>query len=238
MAQPSSDRSPFTAPVLDRDGEVPIGVQLAWALRVRIGGGRFRAGERLPGVRELAEAVGVNVNTVRSVYQRLEREGLIESRHGTGTFVADTLGRSSAGELAAAVADQAREQGVDPREVAAALYVSAPRGEDQTAAAIQRRRELRSQIAALERALGELEARNPGLLPPPSAGAPRMAGPRLLSAGELEQVKDLLVRRLADAQLALDARAEAAAQPAVQSPVPTGRPARAKTPATVELATP
>ena len=73
---------------VDRDAEIPIGVQLAWALRSRIRDGRFQPGERLPGLREVAEATGVNVNTARAVYQRLEQEGLIDSQQGSGTFVA------------------------------------------------------------------------------------------------------------------------------------------------------
>ena len=110
---------------IDRDAEVPIGVQLAWAMRSRIGDGRFKPGQQLPGLRELAEVIGVNVNTVRAVYQRLEQEGLIDSRQGSGTFVASRPRRPSA--VAAIAADAARaahETGVEPREVAAALYVS------------------------------------------------------------------------------------------------------------------
>lgn len=75
--------------VLDRDAEVPIGVQLAWALRTRIRDGRFTPGQRLPALRDLAEALGINANTVRAVYQRLENEGIIDSQQGSGTFVAD-----------------------------------------------------------------------------------------------------------------------------------------------------
>ena len=41
---------------IDRDGEVPIGVQLAWALRTRIAERRFAPGQRLPGLRDLAQA--------------------------------------------------------------------------------------------------------------------------------------------------------------------------------------
>ncbi|HEX4564271.1 MAG TPA: winged helix-turn-helix domain-containing protein, partial [Solirubrobacteraceae bacterium] len=72
---------------IDRDAEVAIGVQLAWALRARIEDGSARAGERLPGLREVADATGLNINTVRAVYQRLDGEGLIDSRQGSGTFV-------------------------------------------------------------------------------------------------------------------------------------------------------
>ena len=200
---------------VDREGEIPIGVQLAWALRARIGDGRLTPGQRLPGLRELAEMLGINANTARAVYQRLEQEGLIDSRQGTGTFVAQIAqGPSAVGQIAADAALQARRTGVDPREVAAALYVTAeapdPRmvtheGQGTTSASrqpAQRRKELRAQIAALEQTLSELQASHPGLIPPPSK-APRHAGPRLLSVDDLEVVRGELVRRLAAAEPAL-----------------------------------
>jgi hypothetical protein len=68
------------------------------------------------------------VNTVRAVYQRLEQRGLLESQQGSGTFVAPTQPRPSAvGVIAADAAREAQAIGVDPREVAAALYVAMPR---------------------------------------------------------------------------------------------------------------
>ena len=72
---------------VDRDAEVPLGTQLAWKLRRLIETGELGAGDRLPSVREAAAAAGVNVNTVRAVYGRLEREGLVSSEQGRGTFV-------------------------------------------------------------------------------------------------------------------------------------------------------
>ena len=81
---------------LGRDDDVPVGVQLAWRLRALIVSGRLLAGERLPGVRELAVGAGVNVNTARAIYRRLEQEGLAISRHGLGTFVADDAAVSPA----------------------------------------------------------------------------------------------------------------------------------------------
>src|SRR5437879_3367083 len=80
---------------IDRNAEIPIGVQLAWALRAHIHHGSFEPGHRLPGLRDLADATGVNINTIRAVYQRLHREGLIESQQGSGTFVARTRRSSS-----------------------------------------------------------------------------------------------------------------------------------------------
>src|SRR5271163_925585 len=104
----------FDGLAIDREAEVPIGVQLAWALRTRIGDGRFKPGEQLPGLRDLARVTGVNVNTVRAVYQRLEQEGLVDSQQGSGTFVASSSSESSeVSVLAAGAARRARLAGVD-----------------------------------------------------------------------------------------------------------------------------
>ncbi len=193
---------------IDRDAEIPIGVQLAWALRTRIREGTLTPGDRLPGLRDVAEATGVNVNTVRAVYQRLEQEGLIDSQQGSGTFVASTPRRSSAvSTIAADAAREARETGVDPREVAAALYVSpgAGVGARPASEATERRRLLREQIEALERTLVELEVKHPGVAPPAAVAHPREnAGPALLDAAELEQVRAVLLRRLSAVQTAID----------------------------------
>lgn len=196
--------SPELDIAVDRDAEIPIGVQLAWALRSRIGDGRFTPGQRLPGLREVAEATGVNVNTVRTVYQRLEHEGLISSQQGSGTFVTDTPQRpSSVAAIAADAAREAHETGVDPRAVAAALYVS-PDAPPAPNEATERRRTLRQQIAALERTLGELEAKHPTVVAPAAPTPPDGRGPTLLDVTQLEQVRTQLVRRLTDVQAAID----------------------------------
>lgn len=207
--------------VLDRDAEVPIGVQLAWALRTRIRDGRFAAGERLPALRDLAVALGINANTVRAVYQRLEQEGIIDSQQGSGTFVADLPPASSAvGSIAALAAQEAHDTGVDPRDVAAALYVepqsSAARASDEAS----RRRRLHTQIAALELTLGELASRHPALARKP-VGAASKASARLLEVAELEQIKAQLVAQLA----ALHAAVEKLGKES-----PEGEPPKAATP--------
>ena len=83
---------------VDRENDIPLGVQLAWALKERIANGTLEPGDRLPSVRELAAEAGVNVNTVRAVYARLEQEGLTRSEQGRGTFVSAAAdeGRSEA----------------------------------------------------------------------------------------------------------------------------------------------
>lgn len=197
--QPSAPQFELGDLAIDRAGEIPIGVQLAWALRARIGDGRLRAGQRLPGLRELADMLGINANTARGVYQRLEREGLIDSRQGTGTFVASAAVEPSAvGDIAAGAAYEARRTGVDPRDVAAALYVATEPRADPTAVTAERRRDLRAQIAALEQALSEIQANHPDQIPTP-VGPPRPVGPRLLGVEDLELVRAWLVRRLAAA---------------------------------------
>src|SRR5215211_9069392 len=120
----ASTSAPFgQAPDLARGDDLPLGAQLAWRLRVLIASGQLAAGDRLPGVRELAAGTGVNVNTARAVYRRLEADGLIASRHGLGTFVAEDAPRSPDLErLAAEAVESAHESGVDPRDLARAIY--------------------------------------------------------------------------------------------------------------------
>jgi DNA-binding transcriptional regulator YhcF (GntR family) len=224
--------SPGIEITVDRDAEVPIGTQLAWALRARIRDGTFKPEQRLPGLRELAHATGVNVNTVRAVYQRLENEGLIEGQQGTGTFVAPLPRRPSAiGTIAANAVREAEETGVDVRDLAAALYISRPSLASPAREGVGRRRRLRQQIASLERTLAELEAKYPGLVPPSTNE--RRDGPALLGAAELEEVRTLLVRRLGTVQDAIDElRSEEIAGEEERKPAParkSGAQARPRT---------
>lgn len=215
MDQPGNPAEPARVEIsVDRDSEIPIGVQLTWALRSRIGDGTLAAGQRLPGLRELADAVDVNINTVRAVYQRLDHEGLIDSQQGSGTYVtAEPLRRSEVSTIAANAAQDARELGVDPREVAAALYVAPTSPPTTAATSAQRRRALRTQISALEMALGEIEAEHPELLPPPGQSETRPdLGPRLLDADGLAHVRQQQLKRLAKLQQAADELGRAGGQ--------------------------
>jgi DNA-binding transcriptional regulator YhcF (GntR family) len=175
---------------IDREGDVPVGVQLAWALRRAIESGTLAPGVRLPPLRELAVEVGVNANTLRAAYAKLEADGLIETRHGSGTYVTGTAARRDLSSLVGAASRAARDAGVDPRELAAALYVSSEE-ERRPDSEAHRRRALREEIAVLERLVSELAPATPA---EPEAH-PR--GPRLLTTAELEAVRADLIARLA-----------------------------------------
>ena len=70
---------------------VPITKQIAEQIRAGCASGTLRPGDRLPSVRQLAQELAVNQNTVLRVYERLTSEGLLERRHGDGTYVSDRL---------------------------------------------------------------------------------------------------------------------------------------------------
>ena len=76
---------------IDQNSGVPVWLQLNNQITALIYLGVYPAGSRLPTVREMAVQVGVNYNTVSKVYQNLEREGLIVSRRGRGSFVESAL---------------------------------------------------------------------------------------------------------------------------------------------------
>lgn len=67
---------------------VPIYRQIQDQVRFGISAGRLKPGEQLPTVRALAVELSVNPNTVIKAYTELEREGVLTSEQGSGTFVA------------------------------------------------------------------------------------------------------------------------------------------------------
>lgn len=180
---------------VDRTSEVALGTQLIWKLRALIARGVLPPGSKLPGIREVAETAGVNVNTVRSVFARLEEQGLLVSEHGRGTFVAEGARRDAKlAEATELVMSTARESGIDPQELAAALYVSPRLATKPARPADSRRRErqaLYQEIERLEREVGQLDP----LSKLEQRPAPE-AQPRILAIAELRQVRDELVARV------------------------------------------
>jgi GntR family transcriptional regulator len=72
---------------IDTRDSTPIYAQIERGLRAGIAAGRLRPGDQLPTVRQLAVELRVNANTVARVYADLERNGVLETRRGVGSFV-------------------------------------------------------------------------------------------------------------------------------------------------------
>jgi hypothetical protein len=154
----------------------------------------------------------VNVNTVRSVYAKLEEQGIVVTRHGLGTFVGSAAAPSPELErIASDAIERAREAGLDPRDLAEVTMVCAslPEGPDEGAGSEEQlpdptaasdtgqvRRTLREQIARLEAELASYTLDLPRAEPPSGRG--EMA--HIAGVAELEATRDALLRRLSEAR--------------------------------------
>ena len=76
---------------LDVSSGMPTYMQLVNQVRRATRNGALRAGERLPTAREVVAALTINPNTVLKAYTQLENEGLVISRPGLGTFIAQGI---------------------------------------------------------------------------------------------------------------------------------------------------
>jgi DNA-binding transcriptional regulator YhcF (GntR family) len=180
---------------IDPGDELPVGLQLGWRLRALIRTGELAAGERLPSFRQLAEWAGVNVGTVRSVYDALEADGLVVTRHGQGTFVADGVEASpQLEEIAAEALRRAHEAGLGPRDLAIVAMTCASLPEESET--LEVRQELRRQVARLEAELASYT----GHLKEDLATAPKRAVAHVAGVEELEETRDTLIAQLAAAQ--------------------------------------
>lgn len=69
----------------------PIYLQIAEHLKSQIISGSYQPGQRMPSVRELAEAASVNPNTVQRALSELEQQGYVHAISTAGRFVTDNL---------------------------------------------------------------------------------------------------------------------------------------------------
>jgi len=65
----------------------PLYEQVLDQVRSSIAKGEIALGDKIPSVRELAQALKINPNTVMRAYQELERDRLTETRRGQGTYI-------------------------------------------------------------------------------------------------------------------------------------------------------
>jgi len=74
---------------IDNASDRPVYQQIIDQVKRDIALGRLGKDEKLPTVRQLAGQIAINPNTIAKAYQQLEREGIIMTRPGAGTFVAN-----------------------------------------------------------------------------------------------------------------------------------------------------
>lgn len=111
---------------LDLRAHVPIYVQIVDQIRQLVDRNALKPGDQLPTVRQLAEELDVNFNTVARAYRLLDEAGVISTQHGRGTFVLEPEEQTgepprTLNELVRALAEQARRMGYTAEQVAEAV---------------------------------------------------------------------------------------------------------------------
>lgn len=74
---------------IDKKSRIPIYIQIKNQIMNEIKMGTLRIGDRMPTERDLSQCIGVSRNTISTVYNLLEEEGVLISYQGRGTFVAE-----------------------------------------------------------------------------------------------------------------------------------------------------
>jgi GntR family transcriptional regulator len=78
--------------VLSQADARPMYVQIMEQIKQHVAVGDWSPGQEIPSIRQLAVALRVSVITVKRAYLELEREGVIQTHHGKGSFVAEGSG--------------------------------------------------------------------------------------------------------------------------------------------------
>lgn len=73
---------------LNESSGIPVYLQLREQILHAISRGELHQGDQLPTVREVAVDLSINPNTVNRAYAELERDGVLKSTRGRGTFIA------------------------------------------------------------------------------------------------------------------------------------------------------
>jgi GntR family transcriptional regulator, transcriptional repressor for pyruvate dehydrogenase complex len=182
---------------------------IADRIRRQIGSGQLKPGEQLPGHRELAAMFSVSVGSVREAISMLVSEGLIATRAGHGTFVAEGTEHIPTIWSASPLDRVKVEELIDAREVleGAIAEMAARLATSEQIAALQliieRMQEGHSDAAGFLAADVELhlllaEAANNRYL------LKAMGGIRSMLRKDLELGAELSIRRVGDLQFAVD----------------------------------
>jgi len=93
---------------VDPASGAPVYLQLKEQILHALSRGRLKSGDQLPTVREVAVELTINPNTVNRAYAELERDGVLETRRGRGTFVAERSRKPDAAAQSTRIKDIAR----------------------------------------------------------------------------------------------------------------------------------
>jgi GntR family transcriptional regulator len=74
---------------IDHDSGVPIYLQIMDRIKHLVATGTLKAGDQLPTIRQLSVTLRVDPNTVVHAYRELDREGIISTQQGRGTFISE-----------------------------------------------------------------------------------------------------------------------------------------------------
>lgn len=78
---------------MDFNNSLPIYIQIMDYIKRKIVINELKAGDKLPSVREIAQDLKVNPNTIQRSYSELEREGIVFTQRGLGTFITEDTKR-------------------------------------------------------------------------------------------------------------------------------------------------
>lgn len=105
---------------VNQSDSTPFYAQIVGQIRYLVASGRLAAGDQLPAIRQLAEDLTVNPNTVARAYRELEAEGVVAAKRGAGVFVTDSVSPLTKREKLRAVTEHidnllvaARQLGID-----------------------------------------------------------------------------------------------------------------------------
>jgi GntR family transcriptional regulator len=114
---------------IEPESKAPIYIQIEEQIRAFIAAGQLRPGDQLPTIRELAADLRVNYNTIARVYLDLDRDGVISTQRGRGTFVAGVpdeeqmarVRQAKLNSIVRSALDEAQALGYAPGEIATAF---------------------------------------------------------------------------------------------------------------------
>ncbi|SFB20235.1 GntR family transcriptional regulator [Clostridium frigidicarnis] len=75
--------------IVTKNNGIPLYLQVKKQIMHQIRSGSLKVGDKMPTERELAEKLSVSRNTVSTAYKELEKEGVLKSYQGKGTFIAE-----------------------------------------------------------------------------------------------------------------------------------------------------